>query len=140
MPTTRLVCEHTLLDATYVKASRDHNIVSFAIIIAVGANTDGRRERRCCMDLGCGRSCPSPGCGSGDADGDRGSQLQHTVERMDGNVHLGRSAPVRARAALLHGSAFELGDDIERFQQDTFGVDEGVGEAQLIRGRNNSEN
>jgi putative transposase len=38
------VCEHTWLDATYVKASRVHNIVPFAIIIAVGVNTDGRRE------------------------------------------------------------------------------------------------
>ena len=37
--------------------------------------------------------------------------------------------------ALLHGSAVEPGEAIERFQQDTFGV----GEAQLIRARNNSE-
>jgi hypothetical protein len=39
------------------------------------------------------------------------------------------------RVALLHGSAVELGEAIERFQQDTFGV----GEAQLIKARNNSE-
>ena len=32
------------LDATYVKARRDHHIVSAAIIVAVGVNTDGRRE------------------------------------------------------------------------------------------------
>jgi len=32
------------LDATYVKARRDHHIVSVAIIVAVGVNTDGRRE------------------------------------------------------------------------------------------------
>jgi len=32
------------LDATYVKARRDHHIVSVAVIVAVGANTDGRRE------------------------------------------------------------------------------------------------
>lgn len=44
MVTTGLVCEHTSLDATYVKASRDHNIVSFTITIAAGVNTDGRRE------------------------------------------------------------------------------------------------
>jgi len=37
--------------------------------------------------------------------------------------------------ALLHGSAVELGEAIERFQQDTFGV----GEAQLIKARNSSE-
>ena len=32
------------LDATYVKVRRDHRIVSVAVIIAVGVNTDGRRE------------------------------------------------------------------------------------------------
>ena len=32
------------LDATYVKARRDHRIVSVAVIIAVGVNGDGRRE------------------------------------------------------------------------------------------------
>ncbi len=31
------------LDATYVKARRDHHIVSVAVIVAVGVNTDGRR-------------------------------------------------------------------------------------------------
>src|SRR5437016_3509054 len=31
------------LDATYVKARRDHHIVSVAFIVAVGVNTDGRR-------------------------------------------------------------------------------------------------
>jgi putative transposase len=32
------------LDATYVKAHRDHRIVSVAVIVAVGVNSDGRRE------------------------------------------------------------------------------------------------
>jgi len=32
------------LDATYVKARRGHDIVSVAVIVAVGVNTDGRRE------------------------------------------------------------------------------------------------
>ena len=32
------------LDATYVKVRRDHHIVSVAVIVAVGVNTDGRRE------------------------------------------------------------------------------------------------
>jgi putative transposase len=32
------------LDATYVKARRDHHIVSVAVIVAIGVNTDGRRE------------------------------------------------------------------------------------------------
>ncbi len=56
MLTTCLVCEHTWLDATYVKASRVHNIVSFAIIIAVGVNTDGRRE---VLGMTAGHSKPS---------------------------------------------------------------------------------
>jgi len=55
-------------------------------------------EEPCYTNQGCGRSCPSPGCGSGDADGDQASQLQHVVERMNGDIHLGRLAPVRARA------------------------------------------
>src|ERR1700720_3347439 len=32
------------IDATYVKARRDHHIVSVAVIVAVGVNSDGRRE------------------------------------------------------------------------------------------------
>ena len=32
------------LDATYVKVRRDHRIISIAVIVAVGVNTDGRRE------------------------------------------------------------------------------------------------
>src|SRR5438874_10534075 len=32
------------LDATYVKVRRDHRIVSVAVIVAVGVNSDGRRE------------------------------------------------------------------------------------------------
>ena len=32
------------LDATCVKARRGHHIVSVAVIVAVGVNTDGRRE------------------------------------------------------------------------------------------------
>src|ERR1700731_235531 len=32
------------LDATYVKARRDHHIVSVAVIVPRGVNTDGRRE------------------------------------------------------------------------------------------------
>jgi transposase-like protein len=32
------------LDATYVKVRREHHIVSVAVIVAVGVNSDGRRE------------------------------------------------------------------------------------------------
>ena len=34
----------TYVKATYVKVRRDHQIVSIAVIVAVGVNTDGRRE------------------------------------------------------------------------------------------------
>jgi putative transposase len=39
------------LDATYVKVRRNHRIVSVAVIVAVGVNTDGRREVLA-MDIG----------------------------------------------------------------------------------------
>ena len=32
------------LDATYIQVRRDHHIVSVEVIVAVGVNTDGRRE------------------------------------------------------------------------------------------------
>src|SRR5882724_12853828 len=32
------------LDATYIKVRREHHIISVAVIVAVGVNTDGRRE------------------------------------------------------------------------------------------------
>ena len=60
----------------------------------LGEMEAGHLRRRlgqpCCIDLGCGRSCPSPGCGSGDADADRASRRQHAVEDVDGDIHLGR--------------------------------------------------
>ncbi len=40
-----------------------------------------------------GAVAPSPVWGSGDADRDRASKLQHAVERMDGDVHLGPLQP-----------------------------------------------
>ena len=39
------------VDATYVKVRRNHRIVSVAVIVAVGVNTDGRREALG-MDIG----------------------------------------------------------------------------------------
>src|SRR3546814_344675 len=42
--TTLFRSPYIWLDATYVKARRDHHIVSVAVIVAVGVNTDGRRE------------------------------------------------------------------------------------------------
>jgi hypothetical protein len=40
-PTMRRQVEEPPLVATYVKARRDHHIVSVAVIVAVGVNTDG---------------------------------------------------------------------------------------------------
>ena len=41
---------------------------------------------------------PQPRSGSGDAHRDRASQLQHTVERIGSDLHLGRTALVLVRA------------------------------------------
>src|SRR4051794_8985125 len=51
-----------------------------------------------CMDRRRGRDNPRPRPGSGDADVIRASQLQHAVERLGGDCHLGRPTLVRARA------------------------------------------
>jgi len=45
------------VDATYVKVRRNHRIVSVAVIIAVGVNTDGRREGLG-MDIGASEAEP----------------------------------------------------------------------------------
>ena len=44
---------------------------------------------------------PQPRLGSGGADIVRASQLQHTVERVDSHLHLGRATLVRMRAQSL---------------------------------------
>ncbi len=67
-------------------------------------------EQPCCTEQTCGRSCPSPGCCSSDADEDQASQFQHAVERMDGDVHLGRPTPIRARAQPVADDQLEPAD------------------------------
>ncbi len=52
----------------------------------------------CCIDQWERRNHPYPVPRSGDADGLRASQLQHAVEDVDGNLHLGRPTLIRARA------------------------------------------
>ena len=52
----------------------------------------------CCMDRRCGRIEPHPCSGLYDADVLRASQLQHSVQHIDGDRHLGRLSPVRLRA------------------------------------------
>ena len=46
--------------------------------------------------------------GSGDADGDRASQFQHTVEDMDGHIYFGRPASVRTRAQAVTDHLLDL--------------------------------
>src|SRR5215218_7607258 len=62
---------------------------------------------------------PLPRSGSCDADGLRASQLQHAVQRIDGNLHFGRPTLVRAAAQpvadhLLEpaDSGFDAGSDV----------------------------
>src|SRR5215218_6203526 len=50
---------------------------------------------------------PLPRSGSCDADGLRAPQLQHAVQRMDGNLHLGRPTLVRAAAQPVADHLFE---------------------------------
>src|SRR5215212_1137726 len=50
---------------------------------------------------------PLPRSGSCDADGLRASQLQHAVQRMNGNVHLGRPTLVRAGAQPIANHLLE---------------------------------
>ena len=52
----------------------------------------------CCTDQRDGRKDRYPVLGSCDADGLRAPQLQHAIEGVDGNLHLGRPTLVRARA------------------------------------------
>src|SRR4051794_40917341 len=50
-----------------------------------------------CRDQGCGRTDPYPASGSGEADVVRAPQLQHAIEHVDGDVHLGRPTLLRMR-------------------------------------------
>jgi hypothetical protein len=48
--------------------------------------------------------------GSGDAARGRASKLQHTIQHMDGDVHLGRLAYVRARVQAVADHLLEPAD------------------------------
>lgn len=80
-------------------------------------------ERPWCMDAsvtpgtgrgagvsGAGAMNPLPRLGSGNADEDWASQLQHAVQSMDGDVQLGRATLVRARAQPVADQLFEPAD------------------------------
>jgi Resolvase, N terminal domain len=52
----------------------------------------------CCMDRGCGRTEPYPCSGLCDADILRASKLQHSVQHVGGDRHLGRLSSVGLEA------------------------------------------
>ena len=62
---------------------------------------------RCCRDQRDGRDSPFPDRGSGDADGVRASEVQHAVEDVDGDLHLGRPTFVGVRAQSVADHPFE---------------------------------
>ena len=66
--------------------------------------TDPRAEERwrinplCCMGRRCGRTEPDPCSGSGNADVLRASEVEHSVQHVGGDGHLGRLPAVRPEA------------------------------------------
>ena len=62
------------------------------------------------MDQGCGRTDPYPASGLGCVDVVRASQVQHAIEHVDGNVHLGRPALIRMRAQPVADHLFPPAD------------------------------
>ena len=62
--------------------------------------------RPCCTDQERERNALYPVLGSCDADGLRASQLQHAVEHVDGDVHLGGPTLLGVRAQPVPDHAF----------------------------------
>ena len=93
--------------------------ITAAVFVAAGI-PQVSLARRCCMDRRCGRADPSPVWSSGDADGVRASQLQHAVEDMDGDLHLGRPPLIHVRAQPVADHLLEARN--ARFGQGAPGV------------------
>src|SRR4051812_42227155 len=74
----------------------------------------GREERPhgplWCMDQSCGRTAPYPDPGSYGAYILRATELQHAVQYIGGNRHLGLPAPVRMRAQCIADYPLETRD------------------------------
>src|SRR3954470_6037062 len=64
----------------------------------------------CCMDRGCGRTEPELCSGSCDADILWASEVQHTVQHVGGDRHLGRLTPVRLEAQSVTDDALPSRD------------------------------
>ena len=67
-------------------------------------------ETACCMGRRIGRTEPYPGCGSRDADVLRSSEVEHAVQGIGGNGHLGRLSPIRLGAQPAANDAFPARD------------------------------
>ncbi len=64
----------------------------------------------CCTDPDGRRGRPGPRLRSGGADVVRASKLHHAIERVDGDIHLGRAPRVRARAQPIADHLLEPAD------------------------------
>jgi hypothetical protein len=60
----------------------------------------------CCMDRRCGRIEPDPCSGLCNADVLRASELQHSVQHVGGDRHLGRLTSVRLEAQPVTDDTF----------------------------------
>src|SRR4051812_23065249 len=76
--------------------------------VASKAKTD--RAPPCCMDRGCGRTEPDPCSGLCDADILWASEVQHSVQHVDGDCHLGRLTLVRLEAQPVTDDALPARD------------------------------
>src|SRR5918998_830854 len=64
----------------------------------------------CCMGRRCGRTEPDPCSGSCDAGVLRASEVEHAVQRVGGDRHLGRLPPVRLEAQPVTDDPLPSGD------------------------------
>src|SRR5215212_10630155 len=77
-------------------------------LVAVDVTT-GHLGQRGARIMGAAALPPTPS-GSGEADGLRASQLQHAIEHVDGDVHLGRPTLIRLRAQPIADHLFPSAD------------------------------
>src|SRR3954453_15346146 len=76
------------------------------LLACLMASIPASARRGCVARMGeVGALTPAP-ASSGDADVGRASQIQHAVEDMDGDVHLGRPTLIRMRAQPVANHLF----------------------------------
>ena len=81
-------------------ASKGHSAARFRSLFG-DVPVRVRRLPAWCRDQAGRRSCPNPVSGSGGADVGRACELQHTVERVDSHIHLGRPACILLGTQLV---------------------------------------